>query len=155
MSIFRRRRSGITFARINKMPFLTAAFKAAIAAITLAGSFAHAATAPDNGGISRTNLEHHLVPGTDMEMRMDLIVIPPGVSSPSHHHSVTGFSYILEGTAESAYGDEKPRIFHAGDSLEERALVPHTLFRNMDDHAPLRFLLYYTVKVDQPFLVVP
>ena len=154
MSIYRFNHPGSTNS-VGKMQFAKTALKAAIAAIALTGNIAHAAPASDNNGITRTTLERHLIPGTDQEMHMDLIVIPPGVSSPPHHHSVTGFSYILEGSAESAYDNEKPHIYHAGDSLEERALVAHTLFRNVDEHKPLRFLLYYTIKVDQPFLIVP
>ncbi|MGC1551105.1 MAG: cupin domain-containing protein [Rhodanobacter sp.] len=106
-------------------------------------------------GITRTTLEHHLIPGTDQEMRMDLIVLSPGVSAPLHHHPVAGLIYILEGSAESAYGDEKPRLYHAGESLQDRALVPHTLFRNTDKHAVLRFLVFYTIKVGQPYVTVP
>jgi quercetin dioxygenase-like cupin family protein len=127
----------------------------AIVAIAMAGFGAHAQAAPSATGITRTMLERHAIPGTDQEMRMDLIVFPPGAASPLHHHPVAGLSYILEGTAETAYGNEKPRLYHAGESLQDRALIPHTLFRNPDQHAVLRFLIFYTIKVGQPFLIAP
>ena len=132
------------------------AVAAAVVVITCAAAGARAETAPDPAaGITRTMLQRYAIPGSDQEMRMDLIVFPPGAASPLHHHPVAGLNYILEGTAESAYGDEQPRLYHAGESLQDRATVPHTLFRNADQHAVLRFLIFYTVKVGQPYLVVP
>jgi quercetin dioxygenase-like cupin family protein len=132
------------------------AVTATIAVIGFIAAGAHAETGPDPAaGITRTMLERYAIPGSDQEMRMDLIVFPPGAVSPPHHHPVAGLNYILEGTAESAYGDEQPRLYHAGESLQDRATVPHTLFRNADQHAALRFLIFYTVKVGQPYLVVP
>ncbi|HWX02889.1 cupin domain-containing protein [Collimonas sp.] len=132
------------------------AVAAAAVVITCAAAGARAETAPDPAaGITRTMLQRYAIPGSDQEMRMDLIVFPPGAASPLHHHPVAGLNYILEGTAESAYGDEQPRLYHAGESLQDRATVPHTLFRNADQHAVLRFLIFYTVKVGQPYLVVP
>ena len=129
---------------------------ATIAAAAFATAGVHAEAGPDPAaGITRTMLQRYAIPGTDQEMRMDLIVFPPGASSPLHHHPVAGLNYILEGSAESAYGDEKPQLYHAGDSLQDRATIPHTLFRNADQHAALRFLIFYTVKVGQPYLVVP
>lgn len=129
---------------------------AAVAVIAFAATAAHAETAPDPAaGITRTMLQRYAIPGSDQEMRMDLIVFPPGAASPLHHHPVAGLNYILEGTAESAYGDETPRLYHAGESLQDRATIPHTLFRNPDQHAVLRFLIFYTVKAGQSYLVVP
>ncbi|AMP14974.1 cupin domain-containing protein [Collimonas pratensis] len=140
------------------LPFSKAhqAVTAAVAVIAFAAAGAYAETAPDPAaGITRTMLQRYAIPGSDQEMRMDLIAFPPGATSPLHHHPVAGLNYILEGTAESAYGDEAPRLYHAGESLQDRAAIPHTLFRNADQHAVLRFLIFYTVKVGQPYLVVP
>jgi len=131
------------------------AIKVVIALIAMAGFGAHAQAAPSATGVTRTTLERHVIPGSDQEMRMDLIVLAPGVAAPLHHHPVAGLIYILEGTAESAYGNEKPRLYHAGESLQDRAVIPHTLFRNPDQHAALRFLVFYTIKMGQPYLVVP
>lgn len=142
------------FNKAGLVIMIAMATMAGIAASTFAAG--HAGTAPDPAaGITRTMLQRYAIPGTDQEMRMDLIVFPPGASSPLHHHPVAGLNYILEGSAESAYGDEKPQLYHAGESLQDRATIPHTLFRNADQHAVLRFLIFYTVKTGQPYLVVP
>lgn len=106
-------------------------------------------------GITRVTLEHHAVPGTDLEMRMVLITFPPSAASPVHHHPVAGLNYIVSGTAESAYGSAAPKVYHAGDTLQDVADTPHSVFRNADPHAPLKFLIFYTAKPGQPYLVIP
>jgi quercetin dioxygenase-like cupin family protein len=106
-------------------------------------------------GIKRTELERRKIAGTEQEMRLYLIVYPPGVAAPVHHHPTVGMGYILEGTFESAFGSDKPRIYHAGQSFQDLAIVPHTIFRNVDKHKPLKFLAYYIVKSGKPVIVTP
>jgi quercetin dioxygenase-like cupin family protein len=103
--------------------------------------------------ISRVTLERCPVAGTDLEMRLDLVTLQPGVAAPAHHHRVAGLNFIIEGTAESAYGDEPPRLYRTGDSLQDRAAVTHTIFRNADDKSLLRFLIFYTIKPGEPYAV--
>jgi quercetin dioxygenase-like cupin family protein len=59
-------------------------------------------------------LERRSIPGTGLEMRLNLVTQPPGYSAPLHHHPGQGFVYMLEGRAESAYGDEAIKRFVAG-----------------------------------------
>jgi len=41
-----------------------------------------------------------------------------------HHHPGQGFVYMLEGTAESAYGDEAVKRFRAGDLGRSPPMLP-------------------------------
>ena len=58
-------------------------------------------------------LERRPIPGTGLEMRLNLVTQPPGYA-PLHHHPGRGFVYMLEGRAESAYGGEAIKRFVAG-----------------------------------------
>ena len=115
---------------------------------------AMAANAPSQD-VKRTVLERHDIPGTDEEMQMILVDFPPGATSSPHHHPVTGLVYIIEGTAESAYGNDAPKIYHAGDTMQDIANVPHTLFRNPDNNHPLRFLIFANLHKGQSYRVMP
>jgi quercetin dioxygenase-like cupin family protein len=105
--------------------------------------------------ITRTVLEQHAIPGTDETMEIILVVYQPGIAAPLHHHSVAGLNYILEGTAESAYGNDTPKAYHTGDTFQDLPGVPHTIFRNADNHKPLRFLIFANVHAHQPYTIVP
>jgi quercetin dioxygenase-like cupin family protein len=105
--------------------------------------------------ITRTVLEQRPIPGTDESMEIILVVYQPGVVAPLHHHSVAGLNYILEGTAESAYGNDPPKRYHAGDTFPDLPNMPHTVFRNADKQKPLRFLIFANVHANQPYTIVP
>lgn len=113
------------------------------------------ADAADVQPITRTVLEQRPIPGTDQSMELILVTFQPGVSAPLHHHPVAGLNYIVEGTAESAYGSDAPKLYHQGDTLQDLPNVPHTLFRNADKSKVLRFLIFANVHTGQPYSVVP
>jgi quercetin dioxygenase-like cupin family protein len=100
-------------------------------------------------------LERRPIPGTDLEMRLNLVTQPPGYSAPLHHHPGQGFVYMLEGTAESAYGDEAIKRFHAGDHWTEPADVAHRIARNPDTHTVRRFLVFSVNRPGEPSTVFP
>jgi quercetin dioxygenase-like cupin family protein len=106
------------------------------------------ANAPQAGfaGVTRKILERLPLPGDDKELVVVEVTYPPGGVAPLHRHPVGGAIYIVEGMAESAYGDEAPRTYKTGDTLQDRAGVPHTLFRNCDPERPLRFLTIYVLE---------
>ncbi len=114
----------------------------------------HSSTTSPNG-IKRTELERRQIAGTEQEMQLYLIVYPPGVAAPVHHHPTIGMGYVLTGTVESAFGSDDPKIYHVGQSFQDKAITPHTIFRNVDKHKPLKFLIYYTVKKGQPVVETP
>jgi quercetin dioxygenase-like cupin family protein len=82
-------------------------------------------------GVIRRTLESLPMPGDRRELALVEVTYPPG-AAPLHRHPVGGIIYIIEGVAESAYGSDKPRRYRAGETLQDRADVPHTLFRNCD-----------------------
>lgn len=116
--------------------------------------FGNAETGPD--GITRTTLEQHSFEATGEEFRMVLNEYPPGVGLPVHHHPGVGINYVLEGVAESRYADEeKISKFTVGQSYQDKPDIPHETFRNPDSGSPLKYLIIYTVKRGQPFLIIP
>jgi quercetin dioxygenase-like cupin family protein len=98
--------------------------------------------AASGNAVTIEELERRPIPGTSLEMRLSLVTQPPGYSAALHHHPGQGFVYMLEGTAESAYGDEAVKRFVAGDHWTEPANVPHRVARNPDAHANRRFLVF-------------
>jgi quercetin dioxygenase-like cupin family protein len=91
-------------------------------------------------GVTRKVLERLPVSGDNRELVVVEVTYPPGGVAPLHRHPVGGAIYIVEGVAESAYGSDDPRQYRAGETLQDRADIPHTLFRNCDPERPLRFL---------------
>ncbi|MCC8976863.1 cupin domain-containing protein, partial [Bradyrhizobium brasilense] len=80
-------------------------------------------------GVTRRTLERLALPGDDRELVVAEVAYTPGGVAPLHRHPVGGVIFIVEGVAESAYGDEAPRQYRAGETLQDRPDVPHTLFR--------------------------
>jgi len=113
-------------------------------------------TAATPSSISRTLLLRQDLPNLPgWETRLYLIEYPPGVAAPLHHHPVEGLGYVVSGSFESAFQGEAPVSVHAGQSFVERALVPHTLFRNADATRPLKFVMAFVVARDAPVVVTP
>jgi quercetin dioxygenase-like cupin family protein len=105
--------------------------------------------------VERLLLEQSDVPGTGLETRLYLITYPPGMAAPLHHHPVAGLGYIIEGSALSAYEGEAPVQLTAGQSFQDKAMTPHTVFANANSDQPLRFLIAYTVTKGIPVIETP
>ena len=135
----------------------TALVAGLLAATFVAFAHSHAAEVTITGGNATTivELERRPIPGTDLEMRLSLYSQPPGYFAPLHHHPGQGFVYMLEGTAESAYGDEAVNRFQAGDHWTEPANVAHRVARNPDPQAVRRFLVFSVNRPGEPGTVVP
>ena len=106
-------------------------------------------------GVTRWILERLPVPGDDRELVVVEVTYPPGGSAPVHRHPVGGAIYIVEGVAESAYGSDDPRQYRAGETLQDRSDIPHTLFRNCDPERPLRFLTIYVLEPGRSYTTDP
>lgn len=126
---------------------------ASIAVLFDSGAEALEVSAPAT--VTRTELEHSDIPGTNLETRLYLIVYLPGTVAPVHHHPVEGIGYIVEGTARSAFGSDAPVILVAGQGFHDKANITHTIFENMDTHKPLKFIVAYTVQKGAPVLETP
>jgi quercetin dioxygenase-like cupin family protein len=106
-------------------------------------------------GVTRKVLECLPVPGDHRELVVVEVTYPPGASAPLHRHPVGGAIYIVEGIAESAYGSDEPRQYRAGETLQDRADIPHTLFRNCDPERPLRFLTIFVLEPGRSYTMEP
>ena len=142
-----------TFASMRAPMLLIVLF----AADFLSFDASHAAEVAAVSGNATTieELERRPIPGTDLEMRLNLITQPPDYSAPLHHHPGQGFVYMLEGAAESAYGDEAIKRFRAGDHWTEPADVPHRIARNPDAQTVRRFLMFSVNRPGEPSTVIP
>jgi quercetin dioxygenase-like cupin family protein len=105
-------------------------------------------------GIIRTTLESY-VNDAGEDFRLLVTTYPPDIGLPVHHHPSVAHNYILEGIAESRYAGEELLQFTYGQSYQDKANVRHLIFRNPDRTAPLKYLIAYTVKVGQPYLIIP
>ena len=112
---------------------------------------------PQSGfaGVTRKILERLSLPGDNRELAVVEVTYPPDSVAPLHRHPVGGVIYIVEGVAESAYGSDAPRQYRAGETLQDRPDVPHTLFRNCDPERPLRFLTIYVLEPGRSYTMEP
>lgn len=147
--------SEIGLLSLSRRRFACVALAAAATTGTLGWSRKALADTQSVPPIVRTLLEKRAISGSDQEMQMMLITFQPGAASPLHHHPVAGLAYIVEGAAESAYGDDAPRIYRAGETLQDLPNVPHTLFRNASNMEILRFLVFANLRPGQPYLITP
>jgi quercetin dioxygenase-like cupin family protein len=129
----------------------------AFSVLTLVGSAPYAAEpgASNHPGMTTQELERRPIPGTDLEMRLNLVTQAPGYSEPLHHHPGPSFVYMLAGTAESAYGDDPVKRFHAGDHWSQPIDVPHRVARNPDQETPRQFLVFTINHPGEPSTVFP
>ena len=106
-------------------------------------------------GVTRKILERLPMPGDHRELAVVEVTYPPGGLAPLHRHPVGGVIYIIEGVAESAYGSDDPRVYRAGETLQDLVDIPHTLFRNCDPEHPLRFLTIYVLEPGRSYTMEP
>jgi quercetin dioxygenase-like cupin family protein len=72
-----------------------------------------------------------------------------------HHHPGPSFVYMLEGTAESAYGLDDIKRFYPGDHWSQPVDIPHRIARNPDTKIPRRFLVFTVNRPGEPSTVFP
>jgi quercetin dioxygenase-like cupin family protein len=106
-------------------------------------------------GVTRKVLERVPLPGDQRELMVVEVTYPPGGVAPIHRHPVGGAIYIVEGVAESAYGSDEPRRYRAGETLQDRADIPHAHFRNCDPDRPLRFLTIFVLEPGRSYTTDP
>ena len=105
--------------------------------------------------ITRTLLQVSPIDGMPgWETRMFLVEYPPGADASGHSHPVVGLGYVLGGSVISAFDDDEPETFVAGQSFKDAASF-HRVSRNGSDTEPLRFLIAYAVKTGEPNTVWP
>jgi quercetin dioxygenase-like cupin family protein len=112
-------------------------------------------TSGNADGMTTQELERRPIPGTDLEMRLNLVTQPPGYSEPVHHHPGPSFVFMLEGAAESAYGEDAVKRFQAGDHWSQPIDIPHRVARNPDPKIPRRFLVFTVNRRGEPSTIFP
>ena len=98
---------------------------AAAALILGSGLMLHAASAQQQPGTKRTDLQRHdlSVPGREVvQVRVDF---DPGYAAPMHTHPGEEIIYVIEGTLEYEIGGKVVTV-KAGDVLFVPAGTPHT-----------------------------
>jgi quercetin dioxygenase-like cupin family protein len=88
-----------------------------------------------------------------MESRIYLIEFPPAANAKLHLHPTPGVGYVLEGSFESAFGDQPATSKRAGEGFVDLPGTPHH-FKNADATRPLRFVVAGTFRRDEPLFQV-
>ena len=73
-----------------------------------------------------------------------------GAVAPVHIHPALGIGFVLEGSFESAFGDEPVMLVQSGQAFTDPAGITHRLFRNPSPDRPLRFVIAYTIRAEEP-----
>jgi quercetin dioxygenase-like cupin family protein len=104
--------------------------------------------------VKRTLLAQKDIPDLPgMESRIYVVEFPPGAASPLHTHPVQGVGYVLEGSFESAFGNDPPTVKRAGESFVDMPGRVHH-FRNSDSTRALRFILAGTFHKGDPLMQI-
>jgi quercetin dioxygenase-like cupin family protein len=77
-----------------------------------------------------------------MELVVTRRTVPPGYKATSHSHPGETFVYIVSGRVLNQIGDEKPKIYEAGDFFFEKAKATHARFENLSPDNPVVFIVY-------------
>ena len=85
------------------------------------------------------------------------VVYPPGSATAPHTHPKSAFiyAYVLSGEIVSAVDDEKPRVYHAGESWYEAPGAHHRVSRNASDTKPAKLLAIFVVDPRERQLRIP
>jgi len=116
-------------------------------------SAAELAFAPASGPVTAVKrallIQREIADLPGRETRIYLIEFPPAASSKLHLHTTPGVGYVLEGSFESAFGDEPATNKRAGEAFVDLPGQPHH-FKNADATRPLRFVVAGTYHRDEP-----
>jgi len=133
--------------RIQRHPDLTAVARIAFATIVLA--LAGAATAQE---VKRTELKKADLTGTNMEILVAVMEIPPGAMVPRHMHKGEEVMRVLEGaTVQTLEGKKEIRLEPETTSIFPRD-VPHGGFKVVGETS-LKLLTVHILDKGSPFSV--
>ena len=89
----------------------------------------------------------------EAEMRIIVVDLAPGESSPPHRHNAHVFVYVLEGEIEmQARGGSLMRL-QAGDTFYEAPSDIHQVSRNASDTESARFVVHMLRTVGTPVTI--
>ena len=96
----------------------------------------------------RTELSRGDFAGTNMEMVVSLVEVPPGASGLFHTHTGDEAYYVVEGTP-AEWPDGTSFMFNAGTSRINVRDMPHAAFKNTGDKT-LRLLTVHLADKGEP-----
>lgn len=104
--------------------------------------------------ITRTILQRIPLPQlSGWESRLVLLEFPPGVNGTLHTHPAPATGYVLEGDHISQWAGGEEEVYTAGDSFVDRKDELHVRTENTNQDKPLKLLLSYVIRVDEPNVV--
>lgn len=110
-------------------------------------------SAPANGSVTAVTrsllMQREIAALPGREARIYLIEFPPAARAKLHVHTAVGVGYVLEGSFESAFGDEPATRKRAGEAFIDSVGKPHH-FKNADSTRPLRFVVAGVYHRDEP-----
>jgi len=121
---------------------------ALVALIGLGLTFSAAAQTPTS---KRTELTKGDLTGTNMEIVVGIVEVPPGAAGVLHTHPGEEAYYVLEGTTMET-PDGKPVTLATGASMINIRDVPHGAFKVTGDK-PLKLLTVHIVDKGKPMFV--
>ncbi|WP_207512724.1 cupin domain-containing protein [Longitalea luteola] len=110
----------------------------------------HAATAQQQLGVKRTELQRDDLSVPGREVLQVHVELAPGVTFPKHTHPGEEVIYVTEGLLEYQVGDKPPVTLKAGDVLFIPAGTPHSA-RNAGKNKGAE-LATYIVEKGKPIL---
>ncbi len=108
------------------------------------GTAVGAQDAEKRGGVSHTPVTSQAIPDDPGRTLTAVVVeLPPGATSPSHHHAGTVFAYVLEGTVRSQLDGGGAIEYRAGQYWVEPPGARHALTENPSRTTPARLLAVF------------
>jgi quercetin dioxygenase-like cupin family protein len=99
----------------------------------------------------RTELSRSDLTGTNMEVIVSTLEVPPGASVPRHIHYGEEAAYVLEGATTESPG-QPPVVRAAGTSIINKREVPHGGYKVIGDKT-LKLLTVHIVDKGKPTMV--
>jgi quercetin dioxygenase-like cupin family protein len=100
-------------------------------------------------GVSHTPVTVQAIPNEPGRSLTAVVVeLPPGASSPSHHHAGIVFAYVLKGTVRSQLDDGPVVEYRAGQYWVEPPGARHTLTQNPSSTEPARLLAVFVTPTE-------
>lgn len=132
--------------------------KLALTILTITGFLTTSAMAQTKDGVTKTPPKIILTKLLNtaslknQEVKMIVVTIQPGETSPGHRHPIPTFAYVIEGEFESTF-DGKTHIYKAGDAFYEEPNKLHALTRNLSKDKPAKLLAIFIGDKGKPFII--
>jgi quercetin dioxygenase-like cupin family protein len=85
------------------------------------------------------------------------VTYPPGGKSLAHHHAASAFiyAYVLSGAIRSQVGNDRAKVYHAGEGFYEMPGSHHSISENASKTEPAILLAVFVVDSNHEPLTTP